>query len=149
MPKKRGPKTDVLEALLKRVDGLERRLQDKNSAPDGVPGSPVRLEEKSVVPRIDAGTSFSSSCFPGSQVAESQNACAVQQDFFSPSILNAYFARIHGKPYYILDESVTRRRYQAGQLPLCLTMAIYAITIRCVACGLAWVMLLTDRQKCQ
>ncbi len=26
MPKKRGPKTDVLEALLKRVDGLERRL---------------------------------------------------------------------------------------------------------------------------
>jgi len=26
VPKKRGPKTDVLEALLKRVDGLERQL---------------------------------------------------------------------------------------------------------------------------
>lgn len=30
IPKKRGPKTDVLESLLKRVDGLERRLQDEN-----------------------------------------------------------------------------------------------------------------------
>ena len=32
IPKKRGPKTDVLEALLKRVDGLEKKLQDKNDS---------------------------------------------------------------------------------------------------------------------
>jgi hypothetical protein len=34
VPKKRGPKTDVLEALLKRVDGLEKRLkpEDKRAA---------------------------------------------------------------------------------------------------------------------
>ncbi|EED23703.1 fungal specific transcription factor, putative [Talaromyces stipitatus ATCC 10500] len=32
VPKKRGPKTDVLEALLKRVDGLERRLQEESTA---------------------------------------------------------------------------------------------------------------------
>lgn len=31
MPKKRGPKTDVLEALLKRVDGLEQKLKDQKS----------------------------------------------------------------------------------------------------------------------
>lgn len=29
VPKKRGPKTDVLEALLKRVDGLEKRLHNE------------------------------------------------------------------------------------------------------------------------
>lgn len=29
VPKKRGPKTDVLEALLKRVDGLEAKLKEK------------------------------------------------------------------------------------------------------------------------
>ena len=29
IPKKRGPKTDVLEALLKRVNGLEKRLKDE------------------------------------------------------------------------------------------------------------------------
>ncbi len=32
VPKKRGPKTDVLEALLKRVDGLERRLKDEGKS---------------------------------------------------------------------------------------------------------------------
>lgn len=31
MPKKRGPKTDVLDALLKRVDGLEAKLREKNA----------------------------------------------------------------------------------------------------------------------
>ena len=35
VPKKRGPKTDVLEALLKRVDGLERRLKDEQKQPNG------------------------------------------------------------------------------------------------------------------
>ena len=32
IPKKRGPKTDVLEALLKRVDGLEKRLRDEKKS---------------------------------------------------------------------------------------------------------------------
>ena len=32
MPKKRGPKTDLLEALLKRVDGLEKRLKDEKKS---------------------------------------------------------------------------------------------------------------------
>jgi hypothetical protein len=41
VPKKRGPKTDVLEALLKRVDGLERKLKDekKSNSPNGDVGS--------------------------------------------------------------------------------------------------------------
>lgn len=34
MPKKRGPKTDVLEALLKRVDGLEKRLVSEGKSDD-------------------------------------------------------------------------------------------------------------------
>lgn len=34
VPKKRGPKTDVLEALLKRVDGLEARLKDTKAEPE-------------------------------------------------------------------------------------------------------------------
>lgn len=34
VPKKRGPKTDVLEALLKRVDGLEARLKEKKAEPE-------------------------------------------------------------------------------------------------------------------
>jgi hypothetical protein len=34
VPKKRGPKTDVLEALLKRVDGLEKRLVSEGKSDD-------------------------------------------------------------------------------------------------------------------
>lgn len=46
IPKKRGPKTDVLEALLKRVDGLEQRLKDekKSNSPDNE-SSPTAREE--------------------------------------------------------------------------------------------------------
>lgn len=42
IPKKRGPKTDVLEALLKRVNGLEKRLKDeqKSASPEGESSSP-------------------------------------------------------------------------------------------------------------
>jgi hypothetical protein len=34
VPKKRGPKTDVLEALLKRVDGLEKRIHTEVKSDD-------------------------------------------------------------------------------------------------------------------
>jgi hypothetical protein len=39
IPKKRGPKTDVLEALLKRVDGLEKRLKDEKTNQSSDPQS--------------------------------------------------------------------------------------------------------------
>jgi hypothetical protein len=32
VPKKRGPKTDVLEALVKRIDGLEKKLKDEKKS---------------------------------------------------------------------------------------------------------------------
>ncbi|CAK7267861.1 hypothetical protein SEPCBS119000_002766 [Sporothrix epigloea] len=35
VPKKRGPKTDVLEALLKRVDGLEQKLKNQKKTETG------------------------------------------------------------------------------------------------------------------
>ncbi|EPE10604.1 fungal specific transcription factor [Ophiostoma piceae UAMH 11346] len=38
VPKKRGPKTDVLEALLKRVDGLEQKLKDQKKDGSGESG---------------------------------------------------------------------------------------------------------------
>jgi hypothetical protein len=62
VPKKRGPKTDVLEALLKRVDGLEKRLKDENKAhlPDDDPDSVekeenVNRDTKLERPQIDTG----------------------------------------------------------------------------------------------
>jgi hypothetical protein len=63
VPKKRGPKTDVLEALLKRVDGLEAKFKEKKKTSEKVastleatpslltddPSSPVQPSEDHVL----------------------------------------------------------------------------------------------------
>lgn len=40
--------------------------------------------------------------------------------------------RVHGKAYYILDETVTRQRLQMNQVPNHLLYAIYAVSARFV-----------------
>lgn len=45
-------------------------------------------------------------------------------------LLDTYFARVHGKPYYILDELTTRQRLQHHLLPSHLAYAIYAVSAR-------------------
>lgn len=47
VPKKRGPKTDVLDALLKRVDGLEAKLREKNAEQASPTASAEASEAKS------------------------------------------------------------------------------------------------------
>ncbi|EAW10108.1 transcription factor domain-containing protein [Aspergillus clavatus NRRL 1] len=135
VPKKRGPKTDVLEALLKRVDSLEKRLQDENNHPIS-PSSP-RIPDKeppdlasiaSTVPPLPDPLSLSR---PFANHHHHQPSSPPVQHFALPdAVLDAYLARIHGKPYFILDEAATRQRHQLGQLPVALSMAIYAITLR-------------------
>lgn len=149
VPKKRGPKTDVLEALLKRVDGLEKRLQDENKNPIS-PTSPVEPDKEPPDPSASmhslgrASISSASTTnvppsepFPRPFSFPSQPSPPVHHFVLPDSMLDAYFARIHGKPYFILDESVTRQSHQMGQLPAALAMAIYAITLRFVfSCSL-------------
>jgi hypothetical protein len=47
-------------------------------------------------------------------------------------LLDTYFARFHGKPYYIVDESSIRQRLQLNQLPRFLSFAISAVAARFV-----------------
>lgn len=54
VPKKRGPKTDVLEALLKRVDGLEAKLKEKNA--EGEQASASSATENSETPTTESST---------------------------------------------------------------------------------------------
>ena len=58
----------------------------------------------------------------------SEPSPGVQQDV----LLDTYFARCHGKAYYILDESATRQRIQLGSIPTYLLFAIYAVSARWV-----------------
>lgn len=58
---------------------------------------------------------------------------SVQTPSLAPDLLlDTYFTRIHGKPYYMLDEATTRQRLQANQLPSHLAFAIYAVSARYV-----------------
>lgn len=45
IPKKRGPKTDVLEALLTRVNGLEKRLKDEDKDKPASPDASDRTAD--------------------------------------------------------------------------------------------------------
>lgn len=62
VPKKRGPKTDVLEALLKRVDGLEKRLHSEGKSDELV-------EELSSAIHDAAGESKATKASPNTQSA--------------------------------------------------------------------------------
>ncbi|KAK7607230.1 fungal-specific transcription factor domain-containing protein [Phyllosticta paracitricarpa] len=150
VPKKRGPKTDVLEALLKRVDGLEKRLHEENkekpagAETDETPSSTETLNEPEppkpasappAAQRSRAANSNSNTSIPPAAISPPQ---PIQNaSVYAPTdvLVDAYFARLHGKPYYILDELTTRQRFQHHQLPSHLAHAIYAVSARYVPHG--------------
>ncbi|CAG2004476.1 unnamed protein product [Fusarium graminearum] len=142
VPKKRGPKTDVLEALLKRVDGLEAKLREKGE--DDVSLATSNLPE---VGDMEASESGSQATETGKSVTKRATVDArassvdagslspVARDLSPPPaqaevLLDTYFARFHGKPYYIVDESSIRQRHQLNQLPRFLSFAISAVAAR-------------------
>ncbi|OKP06975.1 hypothetical protein PENSUB_6158 [Penicillium subrubescens] len=158
IPKKRGPKTDVLEALLKRVDGLEKRLQDEKNPisptspdkqqPDDLPLGQAQGARRNTVdasafnpysatdsrPALSSTLSQNSDSFPRLTAHDPSPALppqsAPQNGALSEVLLDAYFARLHGKPFFVLDEAGTRQRHQLNQLPVHLAMAISAMTLR-------------------
>lgn len=157
IPKKRGPKTDVLEALLKRVNGLEKRLKDekKSASPGASPassesdkhGSHKSSEEaeKPPAPHPPHPHSHPASPMLDFDFAEpimhppprsiprpitSAPPARREAMAFTSALLDTYFARLHDKPYYILDETATRQRLRDGRLPVFLIDAIHAVAIR-------------------
>lgn len=140
IPKKRGPKTDVLEALLKRVNGLEKRLKDekKSDSPDDAEAasSAHKVQESEEGDKAEVAVEDPSppetpkeerqvQLLPAQPVPAAQESLA-----FTDALLDTYFARLHGKPYYILDEPATRQRLRDGQLPRFLVNAVYAVSVR-------------------
>lgn len=145
VPKKRGPKTDVLEALLKRVDGLEAKLKEKNTEPDtptsgaapvigtdepmSAPSTPHPLSEGRAGPSQPDAANHSEEMVEAAIVSPTESSepiSAVQPD----ALLDTYFTRFHAKPFYVLDESTLRQRLQLGQVPGYLIQAIYAVAAK-------------------
>lgn len=134
VPKKRGPKTDVLDALLKRVDGLEKRLVSEGKSDDAADADAREAHHAAhddpaldIAPRPVDGPSHAT------QLVSPDPAPAQPPALGPDLLLDTYFARIHGKPYYILDEATTRHRSHAHQLPPHLAYALYAVSARYAA----------------
>ena len=141
VPKKRGPKTDVLEALLKRVDGLEKRLKTDDGPM--TPSSPTRGDQgPTSVPDgenlrlnrtiLDIPADISNSINAGTTLISPATESMVPSSptLFPEGLIDIYFQRLHGKPLYILDEMATRSRLQNNTLPSFVTFAIYALSAR-------------------
>ncbi|KAG5972825.1 hypothetical protein E4U58_006101 [Claviceps cyperi] len=140
VPKKRGPKRDVLEALLKRVDGLEAKLAGKHGHQDltktEVSGKGPLDNERptddagSASKRIATETSDRPPCEDEAREATdgAKNLHASPAD--TDAFLYAYFTRLHGRPYYVLDETTIRQRVRLKQLPDYLANAIWAVASR-------------------
>lgn len=145
----------MLEALLKRVNGLEKKLKDdkKPESPDtaghqqaggmeqpeagGEQAEELEEEGKEVeTPRIELVQPPPPPPPPAvrraSQYEGTRDAIA-----FTDALLDTFFNRLHDKPYYILDETATRNRLRDGHLPGYLVNAIHAVSIRYVPhlCG--------------
>lgn len=153
VPKKRGPKTDVLEALLKRVDGLERRLKEEKSPKQSTSPHNGHYAEG---PRITGDESMSNRAnidapegisIQSDDIMPARSAtyvCPTQKQpelrphssllppISSDTLLDAYFSRVHGKPYNILDEQSFRQRVITNTIPLQLVNAVCAVGARSV-----------------
>ncbi|ROW00844.1 hypothetical protein VMCG_06550 [Cytospora schulzeri] len=147
VPKKRGPKTDVLEALLKRVDGLEAKLKEKKerattpTSEDAPPPVDEAPSSSSVTVTAKASNGDDGASKSRPDVDTTRVVDATDSAVYTPStssapsppgvqpdaLLDTYFSRFHAKPYYILDESSVRQRLQLNQLPSYLVHAIYAV----------------------
>jgi hypothetical protein len=46
------------------------------------------------------------------------------------TLIDTYFARIHGKPFFIVEETSLRQRLQSNQVPSFLMHSIYAVSAR-------------------
>ncbi|KAK3055321.1 hypothetical protein LTR09_003874 [Extremus antarcticus] len=170
VPKKRGPKTDVLEALVKRVNGLKKQLKDEakprseGDAEEEAEGSelesimhpdaPTQPQQLGPVNSVDPAQCSKPAAsrrhlsiapvvprqsFPVDR-SESPRVMSRRENesiAFTDALLDTYFARIHSKPYYILDEANTRQRLREGHLPQFMIDSIHAVAIRYVPhlCG--------------
>ncbi|KAL7944693.1 fungal-specific transcription factor domain-containing protein [Trichoderma barbatum] len=150
VPKKRGPKTDVLEALLKRVDGLEAKLKEKNAESEqpsllasatqepsasesstkrqpaerdiAEPVAKRRATEDKLTPNVTELPLYS----PQTSTTGDPATPAIQTD----ALLDTFFTRFHNKPFHIFDESLIRKRINQNQLPPFLFDAIAAVAAR-------------------
>lgn len=141
----------MLEALLKRVDGLEQKLKDQKNSESSLGTEEAALAATETISNAESTeTAASASASTAERSPKRQEIEASQPKevtgesaVYSPpaenepspgvqtdALLDTYFTCFHAKPFYILDESSVRQRLQLNQLPVYLIHAIYSVAAR-------------------
>ncbi|KAF8441917.1 fungal-specific transcription factor domain-containing protein, partial [Terfezia claveryi] len=131
IPRKRGPKTEVLEELLKRVSGLEKRLaegkeanitkklEDMKASNGGIPPTESTMDEEQP---------------PESTLAGSHDN-VLNSIQFPDSYIDAFFGEFHGKPYEVLHEETFRASLAQGAIHPSQLHIVCAIGVKYVHTG--------------
>lgn len=146
MPKKRGPKPEVLEELLKRIDGLEKRLGENNGG-GGSKDSPPAADGGSI------GSAASRPTATGTETAAASPPAPLEPEQPPPPsaaatppaarlaatpadrrlasrLVDIFFARVNGKPYTLFHEGMFRQDWADGRAPGCILDTVCAVSVR-------------------
>jgi len=134
VPKKRGPKTEVLEELLKRIDGLEKRLGENDSGSgSGSKESPDAEDSNmsSVATRGKEAMSPPPETGPSPIVVSPALTATTDQRLIS-RLVDIFFERVNGKPYTLFHEGVFRQDWADGRIPSYILDTVCAVSVRWV-----------------
>jgi hypothetical protein len=113
----------VKEAILEAVRN--------SSTPEEKPADPPLPREDSTASSPEDAAISSFAHAQSTHPSPPKNATSPNADY-ARILLDTYFSRVHGKPYYILEEASTRQRLMSNQLPRPLSLAIFAVSARSV-----------------
>lgn len=131
VPKKRGPKTEVLEELLKRIDGLERRLEEGPSRetqhvqPAPIPQPALPLPP----PPVELMTPSPAPVTP--PVIMEMQAQEETRDWRG-RLVDVFFSRVNGRPYGFFHEPSFRADFAAGRFKEAVLNSVCAASVRFV-----------------
>lgn len=132
VPRKKGPNTEVLKQMLKRIDGLEKKLAEKDNPGAAEPQASTDEERQDeVLPEVIQPVGDKFEIWEAPQHYTVFNDQAIGHYSHSPpQIINAFFENFNGNPYSFLHPSMTRKMAAQHKLPPQLMNAIYANSVR-------------------
>ena len=131
----------MLEELLKRIDGLEKRLGEKNggSGPKDSPPAADGGSTSSAASRPTATSKETAAASleteqPPSVAAATPPAARLAATPVDPQLtsrlVDIFFERVNGKPYTLFHEGMFRQDWADGRAPGCILDTVCAVSVR-------------------
>lgn len=135
MPKKRGPKTEVLEELLKRIDGLERRLEEGPRTEQQVqqsPPGPIQQQPLPPPPPQPSVEMMTPSPAPVTPPVVMEAQGQEEKRDWRYRLVDVFFSRVNGRPYGFFHEPSFRAELAAGRVKEAILNSVCAASVRFV-----------------